>query len=110
MSKQTPKEKSEARQDEEHLRKNPVNDFLCLTCKDSEVKNLAEFKEHLINAHNVNPDDKEAMKGTRQMTMHMDGSYWFSSNYNWTLSISGVRFSQWTKNARAKDDWMRHHD
>jgi hypothetical protein len=46
------------------------------------------------------------MKGKKQMTMHMDGSYWFSYNYTWTLE-SGLVFHQYIRMARDKNDLMR---
>ena len=98
------KEKNEmTEQEEEELRKNPVNNFLCTTCKNSEVMNFKEFKDHLLTVHKLNSDQ---MKGTKQMVMHLDAAQWFSYSYEWTLE-SGLKFNQFTQHARSKDDMMR---
>jgi hypothetical protein len=92
--------------EEENLRKNPINLFQCLSCKDSESLSFNEFKTHLRDVHKINTDDKEQMKGSRKMTMHMDGTFWFSSTYELTMK-TGLKFLQYCKNARALDDPMR---
>ena len=97
------KEKNEAKKDEEELIKNPVNNFCCGVCAKKDVMNLSEFKNHLLEVHNLQSDQ---IKGKKQMVMHMDGTYWYSSNYEWELE-NGLKFSQFTKNARRKDDFMR---
>jgi hypothetical protein len=91
--------------DELDLRRNPVNVFQC-GCKDCEkieAMPFNDFKKHLLDVHKLNSDQ---MKGKKQMTMHMDGSYWFSYNYTWTLE-SGLVFHQYIRMARDKNDLMR---
>jgi len=97
------------KEEEAELRKNPINIFRCAACKDSEAMEFEAFKKHLQAAHQINPDDKEQMSGSRKMIMHMDGSFWFSSNYEWVLH-GGLKFFQFCKNARASNDLMRFGD
>jgi hypothetical protein len=60
----------------------PVREFYCETCKQEKCMNLEELKEHLVNLHGI---DIGKVKGTREMTMHMDGSKFYQSNYLWTF-------------------------
>jgi hypothetical protein len=93
----TKKEKDKLEKDKiDELRKNPINDFTCLTCKGSKPIDLPDFKKHLEEVHGVT---KENMKGNKKMILHMDGDMWFSSQYEWTLE-SGVKFIQYTEMAR----------
>lgn len=87
------------KQDEENLIKKPEHYFMCCDNK-FEPK---EFYKHLLEAHNIDVKSKPA--GTKKMTMHMDGSYWFSSSYEWELG--GIKFGEYVRMARAKDDMMR---
>lgn len=87
-------------EDEENLRKNPVNNFSCC----DKVFTFNEFKEHLASDHKLTPDQ---FNGKKQMMMHMDGDYWFSYNYQWELE-TGLKFSQYVMMARSKDDTMRY--
>jgi hypothetical protein len=93
--------KISAKEAEENLRKNPVNVFKC-SCDKAKEFTPDELKKHLSEVHNI-----EAIKGTKQMVSHMDGSYWFSSTYKWTLE-SGLVFHQYCEMARSKNDMMRY--
>lgn len=97
MTKATKKQLVE---EEENLRKNPINQFTC--CE--KAMDLKDFKEHLSSVHKLNPAQ---LKGKKQMLMHMDGDYWFSWNWQWELE-TGLKFTQYTMQVRAKDDMMRH--
>lgn len=92
--------------EEAELRKNPINVFTCLDCVNSKGLEFTEFKTHLKSVHKINTDDRDQLKGNRKMLMHLDGDYWFSSSYEWTLE-NGLKFSQYCENAREKDDPMR---
>lgn len=96
------KDKSESAQ-ERQLRENPINVFTCDTCKGLESMEFTAFKEHLKNEHSINT---EKLKGTKQMVMHMDGDFWYSYNYKWTLE-NGHTFHQYIEQVRDKDDMMR---
>ena len=39
------------------------------------------------------------------MIVHMDGDKWYSWTYQWELE-SGLKFTQYTMNARDKNDMM----
>jgi len=103
MAKQKP-EMTES--EEEELRKKPINLFSCGhdDCKDKDAMVFEEFKHHLFTQHSLKADQ---LKGKKQMVMHMDGTQWHSSTYDWTLD-SGLKFTQFVKMARAKDDPMRY--
>lgn len=89
--------------EEEELRKNPINVFTCSQCKDAEGLGFEEFKHHLFDVHSLKADQ---LNGKKQMMMHMDGAQWYCSTYEWTLE-TGLKFHQFTKHARSKDDMMR---
>lgn len=88
------------------LRKNPINVFQCghPDCIKTGEFEHKDFKRHLLDVHGITADQ---IKGHRQMTMHMDGSYWFSSNFTWTLE-GGLEFKQYVRMARPKNDFMKH--
>lgn len=96
MKKETKAKKVAA---EEELRKNPINNFNCC----DKVFAFADFNKHLIDDHKLNPDQ---LKGKKSMLMHMDGDYWFSYKWQWELE-TGLKFTQYTEQVRAKDDMMR---
>ncbi len=89
---------------EKELRENPVNQFKCDTCKELDSMNFREFKQHLKTEHGVS---EENMKGTKSMTMHIDGDFWYSYDYKWTLE-NGLVFFQHIEQVRDKDDMMRY--
>lgn len=91
--------------EEQELKKNPINEFTC-SCEGVKPLSFDAFKAHLKLDHKINTDDRNQLKGTRKMNMHMDGDLWHSSSYEWTLE-SGLKFNQFCKNARAFDDPMR---
>lgn len=78
-----------------------INEFTCLTCKDSKPMEHKKFMEHLKEVHSIT--DKEGMKGKREMKMHMDGDKFFSSTYEWTLEKSQIKFMQYCYNTRTKE-------
>ncbi len=88
--------------DEEELRKNPINEFTCC----GQVFKFNEFKKHVTETHKL---DVTKTQGKKSMLMHLDGSYYFSYNYQWELE-TGLRFTQYTMQARSKDDYMRFND
>lgn len=92
-------------QEEEELKKNPINLFTCghTDCAKLDSMVFEEFKHHLFAVHQIKSDQ---MKGRKQMTMHMDGDFWFSYSYQWELEM-GLKFSQYIKMVRAEDDMMR---
>jgi len=101
------KEKPEmSESEEEELRKNPINVFQCghPDCKDKDSMVLEEFKHHAFSVHGLKADQ---FKGKKQMVMHLDGYQWYAYTYEWTLD-SGLKFHQFIKMARKKDDPMRY--
>lgn len=86
------------KEDARNLKLNPINVFTCGACKDVSGVPMAEFQKHLTEVHEIG---KDQMKGNRQMVAHIDGDYWFSSSYEWTL-VSGLKFSQYVRMAREK--------
>lgn len=92
-------------QEEIELRKKPINIFTCghPDCSKLDSMEFLPFQKHLESAHGLS---KSQMQGKRSMNVHMDGDYWFSYNYTWTLE-SGLTFGQYIKAARANDDPMR---
>jgi hypothetical protein len=95
----TTKQKLTKKEEEAQLRKNPINEFTCC----NKTMPFKEFKEHLTTEHKLNADQ---LKGKKSMLMHMDGDYWFSYNWQWELE-TGLKFTQYTMQVRAKDDMMR---
>jgi len=77
---------------------NPINVFGCC----GKTFEFNKFVNHLKDEHKLDP---EKIKGKKSLTMHMDGDYWYSSDYQWELK-EGLKFSQHTKNAREIDDPM----
>ena len=75
------------------------NTFRCDTCKQAATSSYDEFKNHLIEVHDVNVDYD--LKGTKKMIMHIDGSGFHSSTYAWKL-LNGVEFFQYVIVARNK--------
>ncbi len=97
-------DKATKAQDEENLRKNPENHYRCESCESMEYDmTFDEFKKHIEEVHKL---EFKGLKGTKQMLMHMDGDYWFSSTYQWTLEV-GLKFKQFVRMARQKHDPMR---
>jgi len=58
--------------------------FSCPTCQ-AGFRGSDEFKKHLAEKHGI-----RELKGSKQLTMHVDASRWFSSDY--VLTISGLTF------------------
>lgn len=84
------------------LRRNPINVFSCDACKSEKAMNFDEFKKHLSEVHHLTP---EQMKGKKNMLCHLDGDYWFSWDYEWTLEC-GLKFHQHTMQARTKSMYL----
>lgn len=80
------------------LRKNPVNDFTCC----NETMKHKDFMVHLKDKHKIEP---KGIKGKKSMLMHIDGDKWFSYSYQWELE-GGLKFTQYTMQARSKMDLM----
>lgn len=88
------------KEEEKELRDNPINVFDCC----GKAFPHRDFMEHLKTEHGL---ETSRVEGKRSMIMHMDGDYWFSSQYEWELE-SGLKFGQFVKMARSGDDMMRH--
>lgn len=93
------KSKITKQQEEEVLRKHPINNFTCC----GKTMNFKEFKKHLMEVHKL---DTSGLKGKQTMTSHMDGDFWFSSSYNWELE-NGLKFTQYVEMTRSKSSPMR---
>ena len=57
-----------------------TNEFFCEVCNDGVAMSGHEANEHLKNVHHL-----ENARGTKQMTMHIDGRDWYESRYTWTF-------------------------
>jgi hypothetical protein len=92
--------------EEDELRKNPINVFMCghAHCFGKDQMVFEEFKHHLFSVHGLKADQ---VKGKKQMVMHLDGLQYHQSTYEWTLEC-GLKFNQFIRMARAKDDPMRY--
>lgn len=73
----------------------------CDTCDAKREMTVEQFKAHMKDVHHI-----EELKGTRQMTAHMDGRASYTSNYRW--DIGGVNCFQSVTNRRGKNDPMRY--
>ena len=82
----------------------PVNVFTCLTCKENPTFSHKDFILHVEKQHGFKPK-----QGKRLMSMHMDGSDWFSSDYSWEFIHEGVivKANQFVRCSREMDDPMR---
>ena len=78
--------------DELRLRENPVNNFICC----GEQRSFRDHKTHLVEDHKLNENQ---LKGKKRMISHIDGDYWFSSDYEWELE-NGLKFTQHIMMAR----------
>lgn len=76
--------------------------WFCLECEGTPEFERAEMMCHLKDVHQIDP---KTAKGTRRMTMHLDGRDWFQSNYEW--EINGMKFANQVRCERAKNDMMR---
>jgi hypothetical protein len=79
----------------------PTNVIHCLACSldiDLQAAGGEEaFKRHMLEKHQVGE-----LKGSRTMAKHMDGSNWFSYEWNW--DIGGVKLVQRTTQPRSRED------
>jgi len=75
--------------------------WVCPTCANAEF-DQSEMRAHFRDAHGI---DSTTTKGTRVMLSHLDGSDWFSWNYEWT--IAGMKFLQSTCTKRTKSTAWR---
>lgn len=80
----------------------PINDINEFTCCDKAM-GYKDFREHLLAVHKL--DIKAELKAKKSLLMHMDGDNWFSYNWQWELE-NGLKFTQYTKQARSKDSMM----
>ena len=71
------------------------NVFRCTTCADQPEFEGNAIKEHLQQVHGIEGEPK----GTRRMTMHVDGRTFFRSTQEWTLE-GGVTLVQFTQHRR----------
>jgi hypothetical protein len=84
--------KAEALKDEEELKKNPINEFTCC----NKTMGYKDFMVHLKIDHGL---DAKKLEATKQLLVHIDGDYWFSYRYKFTLK-SGLQFTQYTMQVR----------
>lgn len=80
----------------------PINDVNVFTCCGKEMS-YKDFKEHLLTVHKL--DIKANLKAKKSMLMHIDGDKWFSYYWQWELE-NGLKFTQYTQQARSKDSMM----
>jgi hypothetical protein len=83
----------------------PIHLFKC-SCKDSTELNFSDFKEHLAEVHNITTS--EDLSGKREMRSHIDYAKSYSSTYEWTLTKSGLKFTEYFESKRSKEDLMYH--
>lgn len=76
--------------------------WICLTCQPNPELEQKEMMEHMRTVHFI---DTSNTRGHRQMMMHLDGSDFFSSQFEW--EIGGLKFIQSTCNKRSAKDAMR---
>lgn len=77
------------------------NDWKCMSCEGEPEFGHVEMMKHLQEVHGFNP---KTTKGSRQMTLHLDGRDWYQTNYRW--EINGLVFMQFVRNARNKHTRM----
>lgn len=63
--------------------------WTCPNCEGSPEFEHKDMMTHFTEAHQIDP---AKTKGKKSMLMHMDGSNWFSSSYEWT--IGELKFNQ----------------
>ncbi len=73
------------------------NRWKCLECKGEPEFEHADMMKHMQDVHQI--DTKNA-KGTKQMSMHLDGRDWYQTNYN--VEINGMKFLNLVRNKRNK--------
>jgi hypothetical protein len=54
----------------------------CLTCADDQERGHADMMKHLQEKHGI---DTKTAQGNRQALRHLDGSDWFSWEYEWII-------------------------
>ena len=77
--------------------------FKCLSCADTPEFDFIAMKDHLHNVHQI---DTDTTPMSVQMTMHMDGRTWSSSDYR--LEIGDVSLARSIRTPRDMDDMMRY--
>lgn len=78
------------------------NNWQCNECEGQPQFPHAEMMKHLKEVHQINI---KTAKGTRRMTMHLDGKDWYQTNYE--IEIDGKKFMNFVRNERDADDMMR---
>ena len=73
--------------------------WTCLNCAGHPEFEHAAMMKHVQEVHGINP---KTMKGKRQMTIHMDGKDFYSSQFEWELN--GLKFLQSTCEKRTGED------
>ena len=73
------------------------NMWKCLECDGEPEFYHDEMMKHFREVHQIEP---KTAKGTRQMTMHLDGRDWYQSNYE--IDIDGKKFMNFVRNKRNK--------
>lgn len=77
------------------------NIWVCQECEGNPEFDTKDFAEHL-KYHGI--ADPKSIKGSRTMTMHMDGEKWYQTSYTW--KIAGMTFFQTIREKRARNDLM----
>lgn len=79
----------------------PSNLWTCQSCPLTKALEHQEMMDHMKQVHNITDP-----KGKRMMTLHLDGTDSYTSQYQWT--IGGLEFCQTVTTQRAPDDPMRY--
>lgn len=73
--------------------------WTCLACKENPDFEHKAMMTHIKDVHGIDPKNTKA---SRRMLMHIDGSDFYSSQYEW--EINGLKFQQSTCNKRTGED------
>jgi hypothetical protein len=78
------------------------NIWKCLACEgEPEFEHVAMMR-HLQEVHGI---DTKTTRASRKMLQHCDGREWYQTNFE--LEVNGLKFINYCRNARAKNDMMR---
>lgn len=74
------------------------NIWKCLECEGNPEFEHADMMKHMREVHQIEP---KTAKGTKKMTMHLDGKDWYQSNYE--IEIDGKKLINFVRNKRNKN-------
>lgn len=77
------------------------NMWKCLECEGEPEFEHADMMKHLREVHQIDP---KTAKGTKTMTMHLDGRDWYQTNYE--IVIDKKKFLNLVRNVRNKHTRM----